>query len=129
MGCIQSKTTHLPSANDTPPLPDTEKQVSANGEAENGDAQKILAFSEYNLNELMKATNGFSPDCIVSESGDKAPNVVYRGRLDSNRLIAVKCFSKQSWPDAQQFVSCMTMRLMHKIAFNTSSASLLVCPT
>jgi len=28
MGCIQSKTTHLPSANDTPPLPDTEKQVS-----------------------------------------------------------------------------------------------------
>lgn len=105
MGCIQSKTTHLAAANDTPSLPDADKQVSANGEGESGDAQKIPAFREYNLNELRKATNGFSPDCIVSESGDKAPNVVYRGRLDTNRFIAVKRFSKQSWPDAQQFVA------------------------
>ncbi|CAB4279248.1 unnamed protein product [Prunus armeniaca] len=61
-------------------------------------------FKEYSLDELRKATNGFSSECIVSESGEKAPNVVYRGKLDNNRLVAVKRFSKQSWPDAQQFV-------------------------
>lgn len=65
---------------------------------------QVPAFKEYGLSELRKATNGFSSDCIVSESGEKAPNVVYRGKLESNRLVAVKRFSKQSWPDAQQFV-------------------------
>jgi hypothetical protein len=54
--------------------------------------------------ELRKATNGFSAQYIVSESGEKAPNVVFRGKLENNRLVAVKRFSKQSWPDAQQFV-------------------------
>lgn len=72
------------------------------GQTEN-DLQ-VPAFKEYGLPELRKATNGFSPDCIVSESGEKAPNVVYRGKLESSRLVAVKRFSKQSWPDAQQFV-------------------------
>ena len=65
---------------------------------------QVPAFREYGLNELRKATNGFSTDHIVSESGEKAPNVVYRGKLESSRLVAVKRFSKQSWPDAQQFV-------------------------
>ena len=76
------------------------------GEVGEGDdqQQKVPAFKEYSLSELRKATNGFNPDCIVSESGEKAPNVVYRGRLDTNRVIAVKRFSKQSWPDAQQFL-------------------------
>ncbi|RWW49680.1 hypothetical protein BHE74_00044121 [Ensete ventricosum] len=41
---------------------------------------------------------------IVSESGEKAPNVVYRGKFEGGWLVAVKRFSKQSWPDAQQFV-------------------------
>ncbi|XP_074317801.1 serine/threonine-protein kinase BSK2 [Silene latifolia] len=108
MGCIQSKTTHLPSPNDAPTIPDTDKHISENGGGE-GDAQqqeqKTAAFREYSLSELRKATNGFNPECIVSESGEKAPNVVYRGRLDANHLIAVKRFSKQSWPDAQQFVA------------------------
>ncbi|KAK7859655.1 serine/threonine-protein kinase bsk2 [Quercus suber] len=63
---------------------------------------QVPAFKGYGLNELRKATNGFSTDYIVSESGEKAPNVVYKGKLDSNRLVAVKRFSKQSWPDAQQ---------------------------
>ena len=74
-----------------------------NGDEVNEELQ-VPAFKEYGLNELRKATNGFSTDYIVSESGEKAPNVVYRGKLDSNRLVAVKRFSKQSWPDAQQFV-------------------------
>ncbi|KAK6121591.1 hypothetical protein DH2020_044671 [Rehmannia glutinosa] len=49
-------------------------------------------------------TNGFNSDLIVSESGEKAPNVVYRGKLRSNSHVAIKRFSKQSWPDPQQFV-------------------------
>ncbi|KAK6143057.1 hypothetical protein DH2020_023405 [Rehmannia glutinosa] len=51
------------------------------------------------------AKRGFNSDLIVSESGEKAPNVVYRGKLRSNSLVAIKRFSKQSWPDPQQFVA------------------------
>ena len=74
------------------------------GNNEGEEEDRVPTFKEYGLNELRKATNGFSTDYIVSESGEKAPNVVYRGRLNNNRLVAVKRFSKQSWPDAQQFV-------------------------
>ena len=65
---------------------------------------QVQAFKEYGLIELRRATNEFSTDYIVSESGEKAPNVVYRGKLENNRLVAVKRFSKLSWPDAQQFM-------------------------
>lgn len=63
-------------------------------------------FLEFSLAELKAATNNFSSDFIVSESGEKAPNVVYKGRLqnDSNRrLIAIKKFAKLAWPDPKQF--------------------------
>lgn len=74
----------------------------ANGEElEEG---QVPAFKEFELVELRAATNGFSSELIVSESGEKAPNVVYRGKLRNNRLVAIKRFSKQSWPDPQQFV-------------------------
>lgn len=68
------------------------------------DQGQVPAFKEFGLAELRAATNGFSNDLIVSESGEKAPNVVYRGKLKSNVLVAIKRFSKQSWPDPQQFV-------------------------
>lgn len=68
------------------------------------DQDQVPTFKEFELAELRAATNGFSNDLIVSESGDKAPNVVYRGKLKSNSLVAIKRFSKQSWPDPQQFV-------------------------
>lgn len=64
----------------------------------------VPAFKEFGLAELKAATKGFSSDLIVSESGEKAPNVVYKGKLDGGRFVAVKRFSRQSWPDAQQFV-------------------------
>lgn len=69
-----------------------------------GERVAVPAFREYGLAELRAATNDFSSKLIVSESGEKAPNVVYRGRLDASRVVAVKRFSKQAWPDAQQFV-------------------------
>lgn len=63
-------------------------------------------FSEYSLDQLRVATEGFSPDNIVSEHGEKAPNVVYRGRLQDHddRFVAVKRFNKSAWPDSRQFL-------------------------
>nr|GEW95090.1 probable serine/threonine-protein kinase At4g35230 [Tanacetum cinerariifolium] len=68
-----------------------------------GDNGGVPVFSEYSLGDLKGATNGFSSDFIVSESGEKAPNVVYKGRLQNRRWIAVKKFSKMAWPDPKQF--------------------------
>ncbi|XP_077244931.1 serine/threonine-protein kinase BSK2-like isoform X2 [Tasmannia lanceolata] len=103
MGCLQSKTSNVQSP-DEESLP-AEKSDLANGDPE--DQDQVPAFKEYGLTELRLATNGFNSDFIVSESGEKAPNVVYKGKLEkeNNRLVAVKRFSKQSWPDAQQFVT------------------------
>lgn len=57
------------------------------------------------MDQLRVATAGFSPDNIVSEHGEKAPNVVYRGMLeDDDRLVAVKRFNKSAWPDSRQFL-------------------------
>ncbi|KAF9625945.1 hypothetical protein IFM89_027813 [Coptis chinensis] len=68
----------------------------------------VPVFKEYSLTELRNATNGFNTEYIVSESGEKAANVVYKGKLlvenNNNRLVAIKRFSKLSWPDANQFV-------------------------
>lgn len=60
-------------------------------------------FSEFSFADLKTATNNFSTDLIVSESGEKAPNLVYKGRLKNRRWIAVKKFSKLAWPDPKQF--------------------------
>ncbi|CAA6669677.1 unnamed protein product [Spirodela intermedia] len=100
MGCLQSKTSNVQS-------PDVESLKGDKPDLQNGEAERaaVPAFKEFGLAELRAATNGFSGELIVSESGEKAPNVVYRGRLDANRFVAIKRFSKQSWPDAQQFVA------------------------
>lgn len=63
----------------------------------------VPAFSEFSLSDLKAATNNFSSEFIVSESGEKAPNVVYKGRLQNRRWIAIKKFSKMAWPDPKQF--------------------------
>lgn len=64
-----------------------------------------FTFSEFSLSDLKAATNNFSSEYIVSESGEKAPNVVYKGRLQQQkRWIAVKKFGKSAWPDPKQFV-------------------------
>ncbi|KAI0500887.1 hypothetical protein KFK09_019105 [Dendrobium nobile] len=64
---------------------------------------EVPAFSEFSFADLKAATNGFSSENIVSESGEKAPNLVYKGRLQSRRWIAVKKFTKIAWPDPKQF--------------------------
>ncbi|CAL9197064.1 unnamed protein product [Musa hybrid cultivar] len=75
-------------------------------ELENGgDDSDGGGFTEYSLDELRAATDGFAPDYIVSEHGQKAPNVVYQGRLlPGDRAVAIKRFNKFAWPDARQFL-------------------------
>lgn len=75
-----------------------------NGAAED-DGTGVPVFAEYSLDELRAATDGFSPDRIVSEHGEKAPNVVYRGTLfSSGRIVAIKRFGRSAWPDSRQFL-------------------------
>ncbi|KAM6550792.1 hypothetical protein CsatB_000600 [Cannabis sativa] len=72
---------------------------------EKSDRNLWPSFSEFSLEQLKAATNGFSSDNVVSEHGEKAPNIVYKGSLDNNtRWIAVKRFNKFAWPDSRQFL-------------------------
>ncbi|XP_028095090.1 serine/threonine-protein kinase BSK2-like isoform X2 [Camellia sinensis] len=102
MGCFQSKTVNIHSPDQEPSHPDSKPDLANGGEQL--DQDQVPAFKEYGLAELRAATNGFSSELIVSESGEKAPNVVYRGKLKNNRFVAIKRFSKQSWPDPQPFM-------------------------
>ncbi len=82
--------------------------------AENGqqaEPEEVPAFREYSLESLKVATNGFNTDFIVSESGEKAPNCVYKGRLEQNRWIAVKRFPKAAWPDPKGFAVCKSLTM------------------
>ncbi|KAJ0505819.1 putative transferase, protein kinase RLK-Pelle-RLCK-XII-1 family [Helianthus annuus] len=79
-------------------------QVSPQSGGGGGGGGATPSFCEFSFGELKSATNNFSSDLIVSESGEKAPNVVYKGRLKNRRWIAVKKFSRLAWPDAKQFV-------------------------
>ncbi|KAF6983884.1 hypothetical protein CFC21_001978 [Triticum aestivum] len=121
MGCFQSKPAGKPLPPDAdaalPPDDPADPEAAngadgagADGDDKDGAKRAVPVFREFGLAELRAATKGFSADLIVSESGEKAPNVVYRGRLDGGRLdggrlIAVKRFSRLSWPDPQQFLA------------------------
>jgi hypothetical protein len=91
-----------------------------NGAAED-DGTGVPAFAEYSLDELRAATDGFSPDRIVSEHGEKAPNVVYRGTLfSSGCTVAIKRFGRSAWPDSRQFVvrvACFLSWVMDRSSF------------
>nr|KYP45693.1 putative serine/threonine-protein kinase At5g41260 family [Cajanus cajan] len=72
---------------------------------EKGERKLWPSFGEFSLEQLKAATNGFSSENIVSEHGEKAPNVVYKGKLDNGQWIAIKRFNKFAWPDSRQFLS------------------------
>ncbi|GJV55793.1 probable serine/threonine-protein kinase [Tanacetum coccineum] len=65
---------------------------------------KLDGFKEFELTELRAATNQFSRELNVSESGEKVPNMVCIGKLKNNKDVAIKRFPKLSWPEPQQFV-------------------------
>ncbi|KAJ7944916.1 Kinase family protein [Quillaja saponaria] len=71
---------------------------------ENNEADGLPAFQDYTIDQLRKATSGFAIENIVSEHGEKAPNVVYKGKLDNQMRVAVKRFNRSAWPDARQFL-------------------------
>ncbi|KOM58263.1 hypothetical protein LR48_Vigan11g129700 [Vigna angularis] len=81
--------------------------VLESSDQENGEknARKLWpSFGEFSLEQLKTATNGFSSENIVSEHGEKAPNVVYKAKLDNGQWIAIKRFNKFAWPDSRQFL-------------------------
>ncbi|KAF3788617.1 putative serine/threonine-protein kinase [Nymphaea thermarum] len=63
----------------------------------------VPVLEEFTFAELRSATNSFSSELIVSESGEKGANIVYKGKWQDNRWIAIKKFSKAAWPDPNQF--------------------------
>ncbi|PIN07064.1 Serine/threonine protein kinase [Handroanthus impetiginosus] len=71
---------------------------------EKGEISDIPAFREFSIEQLRMATSGFAVENIVSEHGEKAPNVVYKGKLENQRRIAVKRFNRSAWPDPRQFM-------------------------
>ncbi|XP_039130616.1 probable serine/threonine-protein kinase BSK3 [Dioscorea cayenensis subsp. rotundata] len=77
--------------------PDVENEVK-------GEVDGLPVFQEYSFEQLRLATSGFAVENIVSEHGEKAPNVVYKGKLDAQRRIAVKRFNRAAWPDPRQFM-------------------------
>lgn len=99
MGCIHSKYRQVDIPETQLPA-ESEKPGTENGSAE---AETVPAFREYSYEQLRTATGGFSADNIVSDHGEKAPNIVYKGRLANDYWVAVKCFPKTAWPDARQF--------------------------
>ncbi|XP_050204141.1 serine/threonine-protein kinase BSK3 [Mercurialis annua] len=68
------------------------------------EADSLPVFREFTFEQLKNATSGFAVENIVSEHGEKAPNVVYKGKLESQRRIVVKRFNRMAWPDARQFL-------------------------
>lgn len=78
--------------------PDPESEEKGDG------GYNLPAFQEYTFEQLRLATSGFAVENIVSEHGEKAPNVVYKGKLDAQRKIAVKRFNRSAWPDPRQFL-------------------------
>eukprot|EP00250_Pteridium_aquilinum_P021628 c25182_g5_i1 orf=618-1139(+) len=99
MGCLHSTRKHV--AFHDQQLPCQLVQT----EAENGatDEETVPVFREFSFEQLRMATGGFSPENIVSDHGEKAPNIVYKGKLANEYWVAVKSFPKAAWPDARQF--------------------------
>lgn len=71
---------------------------------ERNEASGVHKFREFTVEQLRIATSGFAVENIVSEHGEKAPNVVYKGKLENQRRVAVKRFNRSAWPDRQQFL-------------------------
>lgn len=75
----------------------------------------VPAFQEFSFDQLRIATAGFAAENIVSEHGEKAPNIVYKGKLENHRRVAVKRFNRSAWPDRQQFLVCLFDHLLLSI--------------
>lgn len=85
---------------------------------DSGESGDLPSFRQYTLEQLRIATSGFAVENIVSEHGEKAPNVVYKGKLENQRRVAIKRFNRSAWPDRQQFlVSVMLIPFFFSLNF------------
>ncbi|KAL9245350.1 hypothetical protein vseg_019012 [Gypsophila vaccaria] len=64
----------------------------------------LPTFRDFTYEQLKNATSGFAVENIVSEHGEKAPNIVYKGKLENQMRIVVKRFNRSAWPDSRQFL-------------------------
>lgn len=87
------------------------------------------SFREFTLEQLNNATSGFNVENIVSEHGEKAPNVVYKGKMENQTRIVVKRFNKSAWPDARQFLVNFIFFLFNNFFKHTVKLSILVFTT
>ncbi|KAK9053144.1 hypothetical protein SSX86_029774 [Deinandra increscens subsp. villosa] len=71
---------------------------------ETGEGGDLPSFCVFSIDQLKSATLGFSMENIVSEHGEKAPNVVYKGELHNQKWVAIKRFERSAWPDSMQFL-------------------------
>nr|XP_043608068.1 serine/threonine-protein kinase BSK7-like [Erigeron canadensis] len=73
-------------------------------DVDKGETSDLPSFCEFSFDQLKTTTSGFAVENIVSEHGEKAPNVVYKGKLQNQRQVAVKRFDRSAWPDSRQFL-------------------------
>ncbi|XP_027919574.1 serine/threonine-protein kinase BSK7-like isoform X1 [Vigna unguiculata] len=104
MGCDFSKYTACCMGTEEYGHPAPEDQVDGENEDNAVEGIDLPRFHEFTIDQLRRATSGFAVENIVSEHGEKAPNVVYKGRLDNQMRIAVKRFNRNAWPEAQPFL-------------------------
>ncbi|KAJ8539834.1 hypothetical protein K7X08_014086 [Anisodus acutangulus] len=99
MGCECSKLTSCCWEGQNGPIHEAQDP-----DEEKGEVSDLPAFCEFTFEQLRIATSAFSVENIVSEHGEKAPNVVYKGKLENQRPVAVKRFNRSAWPDSHQFL-------------------------
>ncbi|CAL8160708.1 unnamed protein product [Prunus armeniaca] len=78
--------------------------LNDSADIEAGNENEKYWLPKFSLDKLRAATSGFSSHNVVSEHGEKGPNVVYKGKLEDGRLIAVKRYTLSAWPDSGPFL-------------------------
>ncbi|GFY87926.1 hypothetical protein Acr_05g0015650 [Actinidia rufa] len=90
----------------TKPFPNFRQRLKTQGKL---DAEKML-LRRFHLQELEKATDNFSPDCLV---GTGAFGNVYRGTFDENGTFAIKKARADSYTSTEEFKN--EVRLLSKV--------------
>ncbi|KAG5574044.1 hypothetical protein H5410_063810 [Solanum commersonii] len=99
MGCESSKLASCCWTGESGPIHEAQ-----NPDEEKNEVSDSPTFCEFTFEQLRIATSAFAVENIVSEHGEKAPNVVYKGKLENQRPVAVKRFNRSAWPDSRQFL-------------------------
>lgn len=100
MGCESSKLASCCWSGQNGPVHEAQNP----GDEERAEVSDLPTFREFTVEQLRISTSGFAVENIVSEHGEKAPNVVYKGKLENQRRVAVKRFNRSAWPDSRQFL-------------------------